>query len=240
MNKSGSIFLLSLCTTLIFERKILNLKNTPLLQQLEAFDLKNSIDNSLNFFLTARNQRKWSELQQHPQASAIVKPSKYCTSEQFPPQSGTAGTGHQQQSGQPRIWTGHWCDHEGRSGQERSHLDGSEVPAHWNRSPDENRSGKGMSTNTNRTKHDADFSRTFKETQQTQKGSRSRGLTTAGLFSEFWPFFFPQNNFSEQITKKWCVHWILPCHKNNFLNSTYLYLLDILRQNLSHVLPKST
>lgn len=80
-----------------------------------------------------------------------------------------------------------------------------------------------------------------KETQQTQKGKGLlMGLNNSSTSHGILTIFLPQNNFSEQITKKWCAHWITSCHKNSFLNNTYLYLLDILGQNLSHVLPKST
>lgn len=79
-----------------------------------------------------------------------------------------------------------------------------------------------------------------KETQQTRKGIRSRGLTTAVTFHGILTISLPQNNFSKWVTNKWCVHWILSHRKNNFSNSTYLYLLNILGQNLSHILPKST
>lgn len=79
-----------------------------------------------------------------------------------------------------------------------------------------------------------------KETQQRQNGKGLlMGLNNSSTFHLILTIFLPQNNFSEQVTK-WHVHWIMSCHKNNFLNSTYLYLLDILGQNLSHILPKST
>lgn len=68
-----------------------------------------------------------------------------------------------------------------------------------------------------------------------------KGLNGRGHRQVILAILPPQNSFQNQLTKSAGVFSTSgPHHRNNVSASTYLHLLDVLGQNLSHIFPEST